>query len=65
MPVIPSMRKPQFTLIAEVIAKLPPECRNITAWRFAQALMGTNKDFKVATFIQDCGCETKVKEPTS
>jgi hypothetical protein len=58
MSVIPAMHKSQFRLIAEVIAKLPPECRNIVAWRFASALMGTNRDFNTLKFIKGCGCDT-------
>jgi hypothetical protein len=57
MSVIPSMSKRHFTLIAEVITKLPPECRGLVAWRFAYALMGTNKEFNVGRFIKACGCD--------
>jgi hypothetical protein len=62
MTIIPSMSKRHFVLISEVIAKLPTECRNITAWRFAHALMGTNKDFNVVKFIIACGCDTETTE---
>jgi hypothetical protein len=48
MSVIPSVSRAQFTLIAEVIKTLPPNCRNLVAWRFARALMGTNKGFNMA-----------------
>jgi hypothetical protein len=62
MSVIPSMSKRQFVLIAEVIATLPPQCRNLVAWRFARALMGTNKEFNMAKFITACGCDTETIE---
>jgi hypothetical protein len=57
MSIIPSMSKRHFTLIAEVVRSLPPECRTLVAYRFARALMGTNKDFHMAKFISACGCD--------
>jgi hypothetical protein len=57
MSVIPSMSARHFILIAEVIATLPPECRTLVAYKFARALMGTNRDFKMHTFITACGCD--------
>jgi hypothetical protein len=62
MSVIPAVSRSQFRFIAEVIAKLPLECRNLVAWRFASALMGTNKDFNVLKFIKGCGCDTVTAE---
>jgi hypothetical protein len=62
MSVIPSMSKRHFVLIAEVIKTLPPQCRNLTAWRFARALMGTNKDFRMSQFITACGCDIETIE---
>jgi hypothetical protein len=62
MSVIPSMSKRHFTLIAEVIKTLPPQCRNLVAWRFARALMGTNKDFRMSQFIEACGCDLATVE---
>jgi hypothetical protein len=62
MSVIPSVSRAQFTLIAEVVRTLPPNCRNLVAWRFARALMGTNKDFNMAKFISACGCDTETIE---
>jgi hypothetical protein len=62
MSVIPSMSKRHFVLIAEVVKTLPPQCRNLTAWRFARALMGTNKDFHMAKFISACGCDIETIE---
>jgi hypothetical protein len=62
MSVIPSMSTRHFVLIAEVIKTLPPQCRNLTAWKFARALMGTNKDFKMHTFISACGCDIETIE---
>jgi hypothetical protein len=59
---IPSMSKRQFVFIAEVVRTLPPQCRNLVAWRFARALMGTNKEFKMHTFITACGCDTETIE---
>jgi hypothetical protein len=57
MSIIPSMSKRHFVLIAEVVKTLPPQCRNLVAWKFARALMGTNKDFEMHTFISACGCD--------
>jgi hypothetical protein len=62
MSVIPSMSERHFVLIAEVIKTLPPECRTLVAYRFARALMGTNKDFKMHTFISACGCDIETIE---
>jgi hypothetical protein len=62
MSTIPSMSKRHFVLIAEVIRTLPPGCRNLVAWRFARALMGTNKEFKMHTFITACGCDIETIE---
>jgi hypothetical protein len=62
MSVIPSMSRAQFIYIAEVIKTLPPQCRNLTAWRFARALMGTNKDFRMSQFISACGCDIETIE---
>jgi hypothetical protein len=62
MSVIPSMSKRHFVLIAEVIKTLPPQCRNLVAWRFARALMGTNKDFRMSQFISACGCDVETIE---
>jgi hypothetical protein len=62
MSIIPSMSKRHFTLIAEVIRTLPPQCRNLVTWRFARALMGTNKDFNMHTFISACGCDIETIE---
>jgi hypothetical protein len=62
MSVIPSMSKRHFILIAEVIKTLPPQHRNLVAWKFARALMGTNKDFNMAKFISACGCDLETIE---
>jgi hypothetical protein len=64
MSTIPTVSRAQFALIAEVIKTLPPECRTLVAWRFASALMGTNKDFRVAKFIEACGCDKDTVEVT-
>jgi hypothetical protein len=60
MSVIPSMSKRQFTYIAEVIRTLPPECRVLVTWKFARALMGTNKEFKMDEFITACGSDMEI-----
>jgi hypothetical protein len=44
------------------VRSLPPECRTLVAWKFARALMGTNKDFKMHTFISACGCDIETIE---
>jgi hypothetical protein len=62
MSTIPNMSRAHFVLIAEVIKTLPPQCRNLVAWRFARALMGTNRDFKMHTFISACGCDIETIE---
>jgi hypothetical protein len=62
MSIIPSMSKRHFALIAEVIKTLPPECRSLVAYKFARALMGTNKHFNMHTFISACGSDIETIE---
>jgi hypothetical protein len=60
MAIIPSMSKRHFIYIAEVIKTLPPECRVLVTWKFARALMGTNKDFHMDKFITACGSDMEI-----
>jgi hypothetical protein len=62
MSIIPSMSKRHFVYIAEVIKTLPPECRTLVAYKFARALMGTNRDFKMAAFIEACDTDIETIE---
>jgi hypothetical protein len=62
MPHIPAMSRAQFFFIAGVIKTLPPECRTLVAYKFARALMGTNRDFKMATFIEACDTDIETIE---
>jgi hypothetical protein len=62
MSIIPSMSKRHFTLIAEVVRSLPPECRTLVAYKFARALVGTNKDFHMSQFIEACGSDLETVE---
>jgi hypothetical protein len=62
MSVIPRVSRAQFDLIAEVVRSLPPECRTLVAYKFARALMGTNKDFHMAKFIEACGSDLETIE---
>jgi hypothetical protein len=62
MSTIPTVSRAQFALIAEVIKTLPPECRTLVAYKFARALMGTNKDFHMAKFISACGSDLETVE---
>jgi hypothetical protein len=62
MSIIPSMSRRHFVFIAEVVRSLPPECRTLVAYKFARALMGTNKDFHMAKFITACGSDLETIE---
>jgi hypothetical protein len=62
MSTIPTVSRAQFALIAEVIKTLPPECRTLVVYKFARALMGTNKDFHMAKFISACGSDLETVE---